>query len=272
MKALKLLLFIFTVLFTSELFSQDQMILKGSKEVMNVNVIEIGNTSVRYTVYGDTTELIFNMEKRLIAEIVTAEGDKYAFADPLTDPAMYAGQKKNALKFGFFNPFLGSLQFSYERSLQPGKSIETTLGLIGLGVDVAGINPAGATVKFGYKMIKTPDYLIPGMRAKHILNGGYIKPEVILNYFNYDDNYYDYYASPTGTRESSFSGAIVLNFGKQWIMNNFLVDLFVGTGFGFASNSGGDYDNGGLYYGFAGAWPDFPIAFTGGLKIGFLFN
>jgi hypothetical protein len=270
MKTQKLLLILGIALFliTGTINAQDKIYLKNSKDILDVNLIEIGTTNVRYTSYGDTTSLIFNIEKRLIDKIVTEEGDQYAFADPLLDPAMYIGQKKNALKFGFFNPFFGSLQFSYERSLEPGKSIETTLGIIGLGVDVTGTEPAGGTIKFGYKMIKTPDYIIPGMRAKHILNGGYIKPEIIFNYFQYNAYSYDYYSYGT-TRGNSISGAIVLNFGKQWIINNFLVDFYLGTGFGFASND--DYYDG-LYYGFAGAWDGFPIAFTGGLKIGFLFK
>lgn len=271
MKTLQVFLILSLFLIASSGFAQDKIFLKNSKEVMEVDLIEIGTTSVRYTTYGDSTSLVFNLEKRLIDKIITEEGDHYAFADPLTDPAMYEGQAKNALKFGFFNPFLGSLQFSYERSLSPGKSIETTLGLIGLGVDVTDRNVGGATLKFGYKMIKTPDYLIPGMRAKHILNGGYIKPEIIINYFQYDGYNYDYMSYTSSTsRQNSISGAIVLNFGKQWIINKFLVDLYLGTGFGFASNSDNSYD--GLYYGFAGAWDGFPIAFTGGLKIGFVFK
>ncbi len=266
--ALKLLLVL--LLFGSiDAYSQDKIFLKGSKEVLQVDIIEIGSQSIRYKTFGDSTSIVFNIEKYLVEKVLTAQGDVYAFADPLSDPAIYADQKKNALKVGFFNVFFGSMQFAYERSLEPGKSIEATLGIIGAGVDLTGTQSRGATIKFGYKMIKTPDYYIPGMRASHILNGGYIKPEIVFNVFNYDAYSYDYYQSTT-TRENSFSGAFVLNLGKQWIISNFLVDLYFGAGFGFASNSEDYYS--GQYYGFLGAYEGFPIALTGGLKIGFLFK
>lgn len=266
--ALKLL---FVLLFFGSInaYSQDKIYLKGSKDVLQVDIIEIGTQSVRYKTFGDSTSIVFNVEKYLIDKVVTKQGDVYTFADPLTDPNVYADQKKNALKVGFFNPFLGSTQFSYERSLKPGKSFETTLGIIGLGKDVTDTSPRGATFKFGYKLIKTPDYYVPGMRSSHILNGGYIKPEIVFNVFNYDETNYDFYQSTT-TRENSFSGAFILNLGKQWIVSNFVLDLYFGAGFGFASNSD-YYDGGGLYYGFLGAYDGFPIALSGGLKIGFLF-
>ena len=119
-------------------------------------------------------------------------------------------------------------------------------------------------------MIKTPDYYIPGMRSSHILNGSYFKPEIVFNVFNYDGYSYDFFNPGSTTRENSISGAIVLNLGKQWVISNFLVDLYFGAGFGFSSNSDDSYD--GLYYGFVGAFYAFPIALTGGLKIAFLFK
>lgn len=273
MKTSLKLLFVLLFLGSINGYSQDKMYLKNSKDVMLVDIIEIGSVSVRYKPFGDTNSVIFNMDKALISKIETEEGDVYTFKDPLTDPAVYADQNKNALKIGFFNPFLGSLQFSYERSLKPGRSIETTLGMIGLGFDPADIDPRGVTAKFGYKLIKTPDYIIPGMKASHILNGGYIKPEIIFNYFAYDGYTYDYssYYSTSG-RYNSFSGAIVLNLGKQWVISNFLIDLYIGAGYGFASNGDDDYSDLTNYYGFVGAFPGFPIALSGGLKMGFLFK
>ena len=163
---------------------------------------------------------------------------------------------------------MGSTQFTYERSLRPGKSIEATLGIIGLGFDPQEVNPRGATFKIGYKFIKTPDYILPGMRSSHILNGGYIRPELIFNAYSYENYYYDYMYNPeASSRTNSFSGAIVLNIGKQWVFSDsFLIDFYIGAGYGFASDSG-DMD---YHYGFAGGFSEFPIALTGGLRIGFL--
>jgi hypothetical protein len=268
---LKLLCLLFLLL-SFKSYSQDKIYLKGSKDVLNVTLLEIGLESIKYKPYGQEDSPVLNIEKMKVSKIVTANGDEYTFADPMVDPAMYADQKKNALKLGFFNPFLGSMQFTYERSIKPGKSFETTLGIIGLGFDPSEIQPRGATIKVGYKFIKTPDYILPGMRSSHILNGGYIRPEVIFNFYTYDSYNYDYSFYPyETTRKESFSGALVLNVGKQWVFSNsFLIDFYLGAGYGFASNAD-NYDNNN-HFGFVGAFPEFPIAFTGGLRVGFLFK
>jgi hypothetical protein len=208
--------------------------------------------------------------------VVTKNGDTYTFAsNDIDNPALYSDQRKNALKFGFLNPFVGSSQVSFEHSIQPGRSMEFTLGIIGAGIDVQDDNAFGATFKFGYKFIKKPDFLIPGMSLAHILNGGYVRPEIIFNVYGFDSYNYDYngsYYSSSNIRKTSFSGAIVLNLGKQWVFDNaFLIDLYFGVGYGFENTPGGyDYQN--FYYGFAGAFDGVPIAFTGNLRLGFLLN
>jgi hypothetical protein len=270
MKALKLLLTFILFAFAFEGFAQDKIYLKGSKDVIAADIIEIGNESVRYKPYNNPESPILNIDKQLILKVVTKNGDTFTFADRFTDTAYYVGQRKNALKIGFLNPFVGSTQFSFEHSMKPGRSIEFTLGIIGAGVDVQDDNAFGATFKFGYKFIKTPDFLMPGMSYSHLLKGGYIRPEVIMNIYNYTSYTYDMFGFARSTRETSISGAFVLNLGKQWIFDNvFLIDFYVGVGYGFASRSGGD-NYGGFFYGFTGAEPQLPIALTGNLRIGFL--
>jgi len=60
--------------------------------------------------------------------------------------------------------------------------------------------------------------------------------------------------------------AILLKLGKQWVFDDsFLVDIYGGVGYGFG---GDDYDV--LSYGFIVA-SEVPVAFTGGIRIGWVF-
>ena len=270
---MKKYIFIITILSAiigSDLVAQDIIYLKGSKEEIKVDLLEIGLDAVRYKLYDNPNSPILNMDKLKISKVVTADGTQYTFNDPFSDPAIYADQKKNAIKIGFLNPFLGSTQITYERSIKPGQSIESTLGIIGLGFDPAEVNAKGVTIKFGYKFIKTPDYLMRGMHYSHLLKGGYVRPEIIMNFYSYDNYYYDYSFAPNeNSRESTVSGAIMINLGRQWVYADaFLLDLYFGVGYGFSNNEGA---NGSYYhYGFAGGYEDFPIAFALGFRVGFL--
>ena len=95
-----------------------------------------------------------------------------------------------------------------------------------------------------------------------------LKTELIISVFDSDHIYYNYY-NESVTRETTFAAAIVVDIGKQWIFNDaFLIDLFIGGGFG-VSNDGDEFTN---LYGFLGGYNSIPFALTGGFKIGFLFH
>jgi len=269
MKKYIFIISILSLFIGTDLVAQDIIYVKGTKEEIKVDLIEIGMDAVKYRLYNDPNSPILNMDKLKISKVVLEDGTEYTFNDPFTDEELYAGQKKNALKIGFLNPFLGSTQFTYERSIKPGQSIETTLGIIGLGFDPAEVNAKGVTLKFGYKFIKTPDYLMRGMRYSHLLKGGYVRPEIAFNFYSYDSYYYDFNGPSDLNRESTVAGAIIINLGKQWIYADvFLIDFYLGVGYGFSTNEGA---NGSYYhYGFAGGYEEFPIVFSGGFRVGLL--
>lgn len=269
MKTLQLIIIFSLFLFINEGIAQDKIYLKGSTEPILVDVIEIGLEAIKYKPYSDPDSPILNIDVANISKLILKDGQELTFKDPFNNPAMYADQKKNALKIGFLNPLLGSTQFSYERSLKPGQSIETVLGIIGLGWDPSETNPGGVTLKFGYKFIKTPDFQLRGMRYSHLLKGGYVKPEIIFNAFSYEGYTYDPNGSGGYEKQNTISGAIMINLGKQWVMSDsFLIDFYVGIGYGFTSSTEDYYD--GLNYGFVGGLEDIPIAVAGGLRVGFL--
>jgi hypothetical protein len=129
---------------------------------------------------------------------------------------------------------------------------------------------------------------VRGMKYAHILKGGYIKPEIVFGGYGVDRSQYSYtYNSSYSYYTSSYStyrrnvtfGGFLVNFGKQWVMDDlFVFDMYVGVGYGFAkyansSNNGNYYDDPEFYqYAFLGGVKEFPLALTAGLKIGFVFG
>lgn len=249
------------------LSAQDTLII-APNQIILADILEIGIDEIKYKPFEDPESPIFVVDKAKVIKVITQEGKEYTFLDGFNDPALYEKQKKNALKFGLFSPLSTTLQFAYERNLKPGKSLEFTLGIIGIGADPNENNPAGAYFRAGYKFISTPDYYLKGMRYSHLLKGWYAKPEIIVTAFGRDHYYYNYYNEST-TRETIIAGALVVNIGKQWVFSDaFLIDLFIGGGFGISSE-GDEFSN---LYGFMGGYNSVPFAITGGFQIGFLFD
>lgn len=272
MKRFFLLLSFVVTYFNTGVLAQDTLFIVKDEvslsqdEIMVVDVIELGIDNIKYRPIDDPDSPIIVIEKSKVDKVVTKNGKVYVFNDGFNDAEIYKMQRKNAIKFGLFSPLFTTLQFGYERSIKPGQSIDGTLGIIGIGADPSELNPGGAYLKIGYKFISTPDYYIKGMRYSHLLKGWYAKPEIIISVFS-REKYYYYNFNESISRETIVAGAVVMNIGKQWVFSDsFLIDFFLGAGFGFANN-GGDFD---YFYGFMGAANGFPVALSGGFKIGFL--
>ena len=254
-------------------FSQDQIV-KKNNDTLNCKVREVAMDEIKYSLPDFPQDVSFSIDKDAVHKVIFSNGKELTIEKEMTNPANYIANKKNAIKIDFLSPLTGNTTFSYEHSLKPARSIEGTLGIIGLGSDYNDVDQRGAFVKFGMKFIKSPDFYLRGMRYAHVLKGAYIRPEIQLGYYSrlsdvyYEDYYYSSYHY--AEREENFTAAILLNIGKQWVFDNsFLVDWYVGVGYGFDSNSE-DYNE--YHYSFANASEDVPLSFTAGLKIGFLFK
>lgn len=265
MKILTILIFAFL---SVSAFAQDKII-KKSGAVIDCKVTEIATDEVKYY-YIDNPKLVFGIDKVLVekvefstGEVIVMEGNSFKNAE------YYIDQNKHALKINFLSPFTGSTEVVYEQSIKPGRSWETALGIIGLGFDPQENNPRGIFGKFAYKFIKEPDFYMQRMHYAHILKGGYVAPELALRYMSFDSDE-DMYSGNTytgTTRKDNFAFAVMLKLGKQWIIDDaFLVDIFGGVGYGFG---GDDYET--LNYGFIVGDEEVPIAFTGGIRIGWVF-
>ncbi len=267
---MKLQTLVFTLLllmfFGTELIAQDQ-IYKRNQEVIECKIREVGSDEIKYMLPDYPQDVLFTLEKDKVLKVVFENGKELEFMGEMQNPENYAHQNKNAVKIEFLSPLTGNTTFAYERSLKPGKSMEATLGLIGLGVDTYGPDTWGSFLKFGIKFIKSPDFYLKGMRYAHILKGSYVKPEIAFGYYSKTVEEWSEYGSYYNQEQVDvFSMTIQLVIGKQWVMNDsFLVDFFGGVGYGF-DNQGGDY-----HFGYVIASDDVPLSFSAGLKIGYLF-
>jgi hypothetical protein len=273
--------------------SQDKIYKKGGNVIL-ARIQEIGIDEIKYKVFNEADGPLYAIEKDRIIKIVYQNGRTESYnTSSLKDPELYIGQSKHALKLNFLSPLLGYTQFGYERSLKPGRSIEFSLGLIGLGknqvIDENYYYPgapvqeirrgqAGASIGVGYKFIRTPDFINRNIRFAHLLQGTYIKPTLYTGV--YGENIIDYKTQvPLEERRTVVYGSLMVELGKQWIFGDqFIFDIYFGLGYCFDNIN--DDDN----YSYSsisteseahhfnvirlGSSPGF--ALSGGLKIGML--
>lgn len=273
-KSMKTLTTFLLLIFAISAFAQDRIV-KKSNDVIECKVTEIATDEVKYY-YTENPKLVFGIDKALVdriefstGEIIKIEGNTFK------DSEYYADQSKNALKLNFLSPLFGTTEVVFERSIKPGKSWETALGIVGLGNNMQDINPRGVYGKFAYKFKRDPDFYMNRMHYSHILKGAYFAPEIALRYMAYDSNNWHYYYDENGyhdnyseNRENQVTLALMLKLGKQWVFDDsFLVDIYAGVGYGFGAD---EYD--GLPYGFIVAPDEFPIALTSGIRIGWVFG
>jgi len=248
-------------------FSQDRII-KITHDTIRCQIKEIGDDEVKYTQQNIFGNVVFGIDKNKISLIIFSDGKELKIKDSMYDSAQYENQHKNAAKVGFLSPLFGATSFTFEHNLKPGSSIEATLGIIGLGDNINSDSAEGMYFKFGYKFIKSPDYYFKGTRYAHILKGTYIRPEISLLTYSETPNIDNYFTSGSGARETVTMFAIMLNTGKQWIVNNwFLFDWFIGAGYGF-----GDAKNSNAFrFAFLGGGSDSKFVMTSGIRVGVLF-
>lgn len=264
----KLILTILLCLFVAPLLLTAQdMIYKKNNDTIFCIVREVGTEEITYNLLDYSQMVLFAIEKEKVAKVVFSDGQVIEFQKEkeIMNAENYADNRKSAIKIDIISPLTGNTTFSFEQSLKPGRSIEVSLGLIGLGFDPNENDPLGLFLEFGFKLIKNPDYYTSKMRYSHLLNGGYIKPEVSFGVYGVNSDYY----YTTTERETVLTGTVMVDFGKQWVFNNtMLFDLYVGVGYGFSSRGSSSdmtYD-----YGWATGPPQVPIALTAGINIGYL--
>ena len=254
------------ILFASPfiLNAQDE-IHKKNNEVIICTIREISSQEIKYSLPEYQETVVFSIDRDIVNKVIFSTGQEMEIVNEMNNPENYVDNRTRAIKIDFISPLTGNITISYEQSIKPGRSWEASVGLIGLGLDPNNNNPLGLFAQFGFKFIKSPDFYFSRMRYAHLLKGGYVKPEVSLGAYSIDRDTYYY----NQNRETVISGAIMVNFGKQWIFDNvMLFDMYVGVGYGFST---GTYSDDLDYnFGYATGPPQFPVALSAGINLGYL--
>jgi len=258
--------------------AQDKIYKKGG-EVLEVKILEISPNEVKYQVFSDPEGPIYVMDKDRIVEIIFKNGRVEKYVMPLSDEELYIGQKKQAIKLNFLSPLLGYTQLAYEKNQKPGRSYEISLGIIGLGQNQEmdswsnfspKENQIGAFASFGFKFIKIPNFTTNNQKYSHILQGSYVKPEVMLGHFNKD---VFVYSSSSVQRQKTTFGAIMVNLGRQWVFSEiFLLDVYGGLGYAFKNEAIEEniFNDSNRFYGVIAGDRNPSLAISGGFRIGIL--
>ena len=257
MKTKIILLILLTVAFISAT-AQDKIYRKNGK-VLEVKLIEIGATDIKYKNLNDPEGPVYVLEADRVKKIVTADGKVQVFSDNLKDKETYEGQLTKAIKINFFSPLYGYTEIGYEKSTGVGRSYEVSIGFIGLGKSEplnvynssANVSTnvrrgqAGAFVAAGYKFNKLPDFILFGRtKMSHLMQGTYFKPTLYAGH--YKENIVITKANVTqaviGKQNVTF-GALQLELGKQRVFGDkFIFDSYFGIGYGI-DNKKDTYQN-----------------------------
>ena len=272
--------------------AQDK-IYKKDGVLIEAKVFEVGTDEVKYKMFNDQTGPIYSLDKDRIIKVVYQNGRTETYQNNLKDPELYQDQSKNAIKVNFLAPLLGYTQLNFEHNSKPGKGYEVSLGIIGLGKrqELRSIYDANtktnsvtyrqATGVFfggGYKLSKLPDFVNKGAKYTHVLQGSYVKPEVLFGVYGQNNLQNMQGSTPRTNKETVVFGGLLINLGKQWVLSNIaLIDLYGGLGYAL-DNRSSRQDNQEYYDDFVGnhfaliTGANSGLGFTGGFKIGLLLN
>ncbi|MCC6410316.1 MAG: hypothetical protein IT270_01580 [Saprospiraceae bacterium] len=232
MKFLLKMLAVSVVLLTAYQSQAQDIIHKKNGKVIEAKVVELGTSEIKYKMFSDPDGPIYVDEKENIDKIVFQDGRTEKYGTTRIDASeMFAGQKKSAIKIGFMGPLVGYTNIIYERNVRPGRSWEVKGVLVGLGRQLED-EAVGFIGTYAYKFYKKPTFYTSDMKRSHLLQGGYIKPEVFVGYTSFISDY-DYYNNTNGEKTESFTGGFMVNLGKEWIFDDaFVLDLSFGIGYG----------------------------------------
>lgn len=294
MKKYVLLLVIIITALCNSLSAQD-LIIKKNNEQLKVKVIEIGTKEIKFRLFDSPDGPIITLNKSDIKTIKIGGGKNDVVLNMDDNPMSVSNSaildKTSSIKFNFFSPLSRHLAFSYEWMQKPGFNWEVGLGVIGPGLSLKEIfydsKPKGGFLRGGAKFLlgNSSDYELEGVKYAHPLKGRYIKVEMILNTFSetqqVDTSRYFYSTTSNyiPVKNSYQSLCLNIQYGRQFIVGNTLtLGYYWGIGYGIENKTSSlvtsnYYDTYSVeryshtYFG-----KDFPIVFTAGFTIGYIFK
>jgi len=180
--------------------------------------------------------------------------------------------KKRVISFGFFSLLNQHVSFGYDQLLGTDMVFSSQVGIIGPGITnnntyAYSQKPTGAFAEAGFKLFFSPDFVTDGTHRYNTMQGGYFKPQVVLSSFNLTTTTSGYNQVPVSNTVNYTGLAILLNFGKQWILaGSVTLDMYVGIGYSVNAQSNIDiiYN----YYSYESTGSALPLAFSAGLNLG----
>lgn len=281
-------------------FAQEKLYLKTQTEPIECQIVEINSEEVKYKP-SDAPQLTIGVAKSDVLKIVYQSGRTQVLTDPLEDYSYYKGQKRYIAKMGILSPLNGFTDLYLEKSIKPGRSFEFQANIIGLGnkrrasdgvtvTDSLQMKQRGLALGLGYKVLRMPDFALSNRRLTHILQGSYIKPTLLLGYYQRNFLYQDPNSNLYKTQNKGVAYAqLGINLGRQWIFDNaFSIEIYGTLGIGvdnfrsqqiksIVENGGVNYINSNnIPYGNFGfsrfGSNNMGLTMGGGIKIGYLFN
>lgn len=157
------------------LIAQDKIITKKGDEIL-CTITRIGDNHIEYL---NPQEDFGKIEKKYVKEV---EFSKYP-----RNPIDHAENTSKAIKFNLLSLVNNSLQFSYEKALDPLSSIEFTIRVFGISIKDFPETKRGGGFDVGYRF-RLGD-LVSGKRKidnAHVLDGIGLKPVIGGSYAEID--------------------------------------------------------------------------------------
>lgn len=252
--------------------SQD-IVVRINNDSLRVKIVELTNEKIRFRYPDMKTGPVYEIPKNQVKTIIYENGTKvtmlYNMYDVSKDLSVH--EKKTALKFDVFSPFLNHVTLSYERRLKTGLNLELKGGMIGHLILTRSIDYAeGFLAKAGLKFVRCESGITKGLVYKDPMKGNYIRPELLFSKFiSHGDsgriNYTDY--------------AVAVSFGHQDVISRLIcIDFFGSVGWGFQTNTYAQtsvYDRREFDFNYAFSHVYFgkklPLVLSGGFLVGFIF-
>jgi hypothetical protein len=306
-KALRLFSLIILLFFSAHLFSQtgpevktsglDTMITKKNEKILG-KITKVTETDLEYKKAQEADAPIYVISKDKLREIRWANGTREMVVADEMDANVEKEilNQRSAIKLHIFSPAASQLTVSYERCLKVGTNIEISLGLINNSL-INNNSPnliQGGLFSGGVKFLLGQDYYVKGLKYAHPLKGRYLKPEIDFSSFiirgiranYYNPNVYTY-NSYIETNQQVNSFALMINYGRQFILGNILTFGYsVGLGYAasdakysnpYFQNNYGSYSNNPMnvpsdLYSHYLLSTNIPIAIKGTITMGYIFK
>lgn len=285
---MKTLFFFLAILFAIVQAQAQDVIVRMNGDSIQCQIKEIGTSKIKYlrpqfagqTIFSisksDVNSIVFENKNIMIFDHSTVKTSRVRYQEPIeTGPIDYPKtDKKTILEFSPVSLLLGSFELGFERSIKRGMSFELgaayIFGRMDDPFDDFDFSSTGLFVRGGIKFIKSSDEYLHRTPHPHILQGFFVKPELIYSTFNHINNgYYNGYTH-SGANKQYYCTSLIINIGKQFVIkNSFSIEWNVGLGVGISNGEEEVYFYGSNLH---GQIPPFyvPWSFTAGLKLGIL--